>query len=71
MLCIYDNLNKNILSLLKKTKENYNLNNKIIAQKINPLKQQFLVGSQENLNPIGKAAKKLFNCFMKLGSQEL
>lgn len=63
MLCIYENLNKNIISLLKKTKENYNLNNKTIAQKIESTEaavSRWLAGKSK---PNRKSCEKMVQLF--------
>lgn len=63
MLCIYDNLNKNIISLLKKTKENYNLSSKIIAQKIGATEavvSRWLTGKAK---PNSKSCEKIVQLF--------
>ena len=63
MLCIYENLNKNIISLLKKTKENYNLNNKTIAQKLESTEaavSRWLAGKSK---PNRKSCEKMVQLF--------
>lgn len=63
MLCIYDNLNKNIISLLKKTKENYNLSSKTIAQKIGATEamvSRWLAGKSK---PNSKSCEKIVQLF--------
>lgn len=63
MLCIYDNLNKNILSLLKKTKENYNLNNKTIAQKIGSTEAAVSRWFAGKSKPNSKSCEKIIRLF--------
>ena len=63
MLCIYDNLNKNIISLLKKTKKNYDLSSKIIAQKIGATEavvSRWLTGKAK---PNSKSCEKIVQLF--------
>lgn len=66
MLCIYDNLNKNILSLLKKTKENYNLNNKTIAQKIESTEAAVSRWFARKSKPNRKSCEKIIQLFHEI-----
>lgn len=66
MLCIYDNLNKNILFLLKKTKENYNLNNKIIAQKIESTEAAVSRWFAGKSKPNKKSCEKIIQLFHEI-----
>lgn len=63
MLCIYDNLEKNIISLLKKTKENYNLTNKTIAKKIGSTEAAVSRWLADKSKPNNKSCKKIIQLF--------
>jgi DNA-binding XRE family transcriptional regulator len=66
MLCVYDNLDKNILSLLKKTKENYNLNNKTIAQKIESTEAAVSRWFAGKSKPNKKSCEKIIQLFHEI-----